>query len=268
MGLGKRVVFKAKFSDFLLWTGLIVIIVALIVQFTTILVGYAKMPPTVTNPHKLWIPPDGAWVGLWTLLSTFTIQSNLLLLFFFCFVLTNRFYENRCLFIHGRFGLAITTYITITGVVFFSVLFKPWLKSLDTSDPISITNFVNTFLLHLVTPLIMVLYYLLTAGKYYWEYKKQAYLWTPIISIYMFAYLGYALAKGNFVGMVPKGKTEIDYSFSYSFLNFHDGLPTFFIYIGVILALYLVLIVLFTFYNNLLYKKKNKSMVILRDNDV
>ncbi|WP_342276791.1 hypothetical protein [Spiroplasma endosymbiont of Nebria brevicollis] len=268
MGFNKNVGFKTKFSDFLLWTGLIVIIIDLIVQFTTILVGYTKIPPTVTNPHNLWIPPDGAWVGIWTLLSEFTIQSNLLLLFFFCFVLTNRFYENRCLFVHGRFSLAITTYTTITAIVFFGVLFEPLLKNLDTNNAISVTNFANTFLLDLITPVIMILYYLLTVGKYYWGYKKQAYLWTPIISIYMFVYLGYALAKGNFVGMLPNGKTEIDYSFPYSFLNFHESLSKFFIYISLILALYLVLIALFTLYNNLLYKRNNKSMALLRDTNI
>lgn len=269
MIIDKNMGFRAKFSDFLLWTGIIVTIVALIVQFIVVIIGYTKIPTTIINSNNLWIPPDGAWVSLWTSLSTFSIQSNILVLFFFSFVLINRFHEQRCLFVHGRFGLAITTYITITIIVFFSVLFWPMFKDLDTSDGISMINFINTFLLHLITPLIMLLYYLLTSGKYYWDYKKQAYLWTPIISLYMFTYLGYALVKGNFVGVLAKSKTEIVYSFPYSFLNFHDeSLLKFFLYVGAILLLYLVLIALFTLYNNLLYKKSNKSMVLLKNDNI
>lgn len=263
----KNMVFKTKFSDLLLWTGLITAIIGLIIQFTTLLIGYTKIPETVTNPKNL-LTPDGAWVGLWTALSTFTIQANILVFFFFCFVLTNRFHEKRYLFVHGRFSLAVTTYIFITMIVFFSVLFKPMLDKLDTNDAISMINFVNTFLLHLISPLIMILYYLSTAGKYYWGYKKQAYLWTPVLLVYMLVYLAYAILKGNFVGILLKDKNTIDYSFPYSFLNFHNSLPTFFKCVSAILVLYLVLIALLTLYNNLLYKKASKSRIVLNNNNI
>ncbi|WP_425380936.1 hypothetical protein [Spiroplasma endosymbiont of Polydrusus pterygomalis] len=264
MGIEKNIGFKSKFSDFLLWSGLIISIIALILAFAVILIEYKPIPPATLNPHDLWTP-DSAWVGIWTMISTFTIQSNFLVFLFFCFVLTNRFYENRAQFVFGRFSLAITVYISVTLIVFFAILFKPMLNELDPSDSISILNFINTFLLHLIVPVIVILYFMFSSGKYYWKFGKQTYLWIPIISIYMFVYLAYALLKGNFVGHLKRGAKEIDYSFPYPFLNFHKDLGTFFIYIAAILVLYIILMLLFTFYNNMLYKKNNKPITILKD---
>lgn len=264
MKIKKEIGFKTKFSDFLLWSGLIITIISLIVQFAVILIGYKPIPITTTNPYGLWTP-DSVWVGIWTAISTFTIQSNILVFFFFCFVLTNRFYENRAQFVFGRFALAITVYISVTFIVFFAVLFKPMLDKLEPSNSVDMISFVNTFLLHLLIPVILILYFMSTAGKYYWAYKKQTYLWMPIISIYMFGYLAYALVKGNFVGILLKGETKISHSFPYPFLNFHKNLSNLFIYVAAILILYLILMLLFTFYNNMLYKKNNKPMIILKD---
>lgn len=264
MGIEKNIGFKSKFSDFLLWFGLIISIIALIIQFAVVLLEYKPIPPTTPNPHNLWTP-DSAWVGIWTMVSTFTIQSNFLVFLFFCFVLTNRFYENYAQFVFGRFSLAITVYISVTLVVYFAVLFKPMIKDLDTSDSISMLNFINTFLLHLIVPVIVILYFMISSGKYYWKLSKQTYLWIPIISIYMFVYLAYALLKGNFVGFIRRGTTDIDYSFPYPFLDFHKNLGTFFIYIAAILVLYIILMLLFTLYNNMLYKKNNKPIAVLRD---
>lgn len=264
MGIEKNIGFKSKFSDFLLWSGLIISIIALIVTFAIILIEYKPIPQATSNPHNLWTP-DSAWVSIWTIISTFTIQSNFLVFLFFCFVLTNRFYENRAQFVFGRFSLAITVYISVTLVVFFAVLFKPMLKELNPNDNISILNFINTFLLHLIVPVIIILYFMFSSGKYYWKFSKQTYLWIPVISIYMFVYLAYALLKGNFVGQLKCGTKEIDYSFPYPFLNFHKDLGTFFIYIVAVLILYIILMLVFTLYNNMLYKKNNKAIVILKD---
>ncbi|WP_338959364.1 hypothetical protein [Spiroplasma endosymbiont of Tiphia femorata] len=264
MGIGKNIGFKSKFSDFLLWSGLIIAVIGLIMQFAIVLIEYKPITVGTPNPHNLWTP-DGPWVGIWTMISTFTIQSNFLVFLFFCFVLTNRFHDNRAQFVFGRFSLAITVYITVTLIVFFAVLFKPMINNLDSSNSISILNFINTFLLHLIVPVIVILYFMFSAGKYYWKLGKQTYLWIPIISIYMFVYLGYALAKGNFVGFLRKGTTEIDYSFPYPFLDFHKSLTTFFIYIFAILILYIILMLLFTLYKNILYKKNNKPIAALRD---
>lgn len=257
--IAKNIGFKSKFSDFLIWSGLIITIISLITQFAIVLINYHPIPAGVTNRHHLWTP-DSPWVAIWTALSTFTIQSNILVFFFFCFILTNRFYENYAQFVFGRFSLAITVYISVTLIVFFAVLFKPILNDLDTSNSISMLSFINTFLLHLIIPVIVILYFMFSSGKYYWAYGKQAYLWTPLLSIYMFLYLGYALCKGNFVGILVKDKPEISYSFPYPFLNFHQNLGNFFIYISAILVLYLILMLLFTAYNNMLYKKNHKSL--------
>lgn len=264
MDIEKNIGFKSKFSDFLLWSGLIISVIALIVQFAVALIEYKPIPATTPNPHNLWAP-DAVWVGIWTMISTFTIQSNFLVFLFLCFVLTNRFYENHAQFVFGRFSLAITVYISVTLVVFFAVLFKPMIKKLDTSDISSMLNFINTFLLHLIVPVIIILYFIFSSGKYYWKFGKQTYLWIPVISIYMFVYLAYALLKGNFVGFLKRGATEIDYSFPYPFLDFHKNLGTFFIYIVAILVLYIILMLLFTLYNNMLYKKNNKPIAVLRN---
>lgn len=258
MSLGKTIGFKRKIADILLWTGIITSLIALIIKFSTALISYQPILNTTQNPHDLWIS-HSAWAGIWTAISTFTIQSNILVFLFFCFVLTNRFYENHCTFVHGRFALAVTTYITITAIVFFTLLFKPIIDDLDTTNSIKMINFINTFLLHLIVPIIMILYFIITAGKSYWGYKKQAYLWMPFISIYMFVYLGFVLIKGNFVGVFIKDKNIIDYSFPYHFLNFHQSLSTFLLSVGAILLLYIVIIALFTCYNNIRYNKINKS---------
>lgn len=264
MSIGRNIGFKSKFSDFLLWTGLIITIIALITQLAIVLINYKPIPATTTNPHNLWTP-DSPWVGIWTMFSTFTIQSNFLVFLFFCFILTNRFYDNYAKFVFGRFSLAITVYISVTLVVFFAILFKPMINELDTNNSISMLNFINTFLLHLIIPVIIILYFMFTSGKYYWKFGQQTYLWIPVISIYMFVYLGYALLKGNYVGWLKHGATEIDYSFPYPFLNFHKNLGTFFIYIGAIIVLYIILMLLFTLYNNMLYKKNNKPIAALKD---
>ena len=264
MRIMKNIGFKSKFSDFLLWSGLIFTVIALITQCAIVLIEYKSIPVGTPNPHNLWTP-DGAWVGIWTMISTFTIQSNFLIFLFFCFVLTNRFHENHAQFVFGRFSLAITVYITVTLIVFFAVLLKPMINNLDSSNNISMLKFINTFLLHLIVPIIVILYFMFSSGKYYWKFGKQTYFWIPIISIYMFVYLGYALTKGNFVGFLRKETTEIDYSFPYPFLNYHKSLTTFFIYIFAILILYIILMLIFTLYNNILYKKNNKPIASLRD---
>lgn len=264
MGIGKNIGFKSKFCDFLLWFGLIITIIALIAQFAIVLMKYKPIATGTPNPHNLWTP-DAPWVGIWTMFSTFTIQSNFLVFFFFCFILTNRFYDNRAPFVFGRFSLAITVYITVTLIVFFAILFKPMIKNLNPHDSISMLNFINTFLLHLIVPITVILYFMFSSGKYYWKFGKQVYLWIPVISIYMFVYLAYALLKGNFVGFIRDGTNEINYSFPYPFLDFHKSLGTFFIYVSAIIVLYIILMLVFSLYNNMLYKKNNKSVAALTD---
>lgn len=214
--------------------------------------------PVVTNPHNLWYP-SGFGANLWNSLSTFTIQTNLMVLIFFILALVNYFKKNRIPTINlGRFKFSVTIYITITFVIFWSSLFKNTINNTDFHDSVALLSFVNTFLLHLFTPLAMIGYYLLTSGFVKWAIKPSAIKTLPIAISYLFIYLAYALIKGTFVGQVVNN--EVKYSYPYFFLNIKENIGNFFIYFAIILVLFLVLFLIYYYYNNYQYKYKQRKL--------
>lgn len=238
--------------------GIIVISTALTITIVNAALK-ASTPTIVKNPHHLWYP-TGFWAHIWSSLSTFTIQTNILVLIFFSLALINYFKKNKFQTInHGRFKFTVTIYITITFIIFWVSLFKILIATTDFSNSIDLMNFVNTFLLHLFTPTIMVIFYFITSGTIKWAIKPTLTKTLPIAISYLFVYLTYILIKGTFVGQIVN-KNEIDYSYPYFFLNVKESLGTFFMYLGIILALFLVLFAIYYFYNNWRYQRNYKKI--------
>jgi len=258
----KKFGLRKSLADFLLWSGIIIGVIALVTNFFVAIFSF-KLTNGLPNPNNLWIP-NTAWYGLWLTVSDFSLQANLILFFFFCMVLVNRFNSNRARLVNGPFSMAVTIYMTITCVIFFTVLFKDEVKNLNTKDPTNVIMFANTFLLHLVLPIIIIYYYLLTAGKTFWKFKTMAIIHGPIIMSYMLVYLAYALLKGTFVGQIKN--QIITYSYPYDFLNFKNNLGEFFIFFFIISFCVIGLIGLYTFYNNCRYKIR-RPVILTAIND-
>lgn len=235
---------------------IIVTLAALIIQFISSVVESVEITTAIANPHDLWVA-RGPWGRIWNSLSTFTIQSNILVLVFFIMVLNNYLMRTKNKWANSYFSLAVTVYITITMIIFWVALFKPLLEVTNFQTTFGVLNFINTFLLHLITPTLAIAYYLLTTGNNKWTAKTTLRRGLPATISYMFAYLAYALIKGSFVGQVKTvgGNTFIDYSYPYFFLNIKTNLGTFFLYFFIILILFFLLFVIYYFYNNWKYQK-------------
>ncbi len=243
----------------LIWLGIVIVSIALIITIVNAALK-ASSEPIVQNPHHLWYP-TGFWANIWNSLSTFTIQSNILVLVFFVLVIINHFKKNKFPTInYGRFKFTVTIYITITFVIFWVSLFKILITTTDFSNPIDFMNFVNTFLLHLFTPTIMIIFYFVTSGIKKWAIKPTLTKTLPISISYLFIYLTYILIKGTFVGQIVN-KNEIDYSYPYFFLNVKASLGTFFMYLGIILGLFLALFAIYYYYNNWKYQRNHKKII-------
>lgn len=239
----------------LIYSAISITSIALIIQFTSASFITNSIKNPINNPYNLWTPV-GAWANIWNSISTFTIQSNILVLIFFILVLIN-YITAKIKWINGYSHLAVTVYITITMIIFWVALFKPMLKTTNFESTFGIINFINTFLLHLISPIITITYYLLSAGQKKWSLKKSSIKAFPLSLSYMFIYLSYALIKGSFVGQIKfqDGSWFSDYSYPYFFLNIKTNLTSFFLYFFIILFLFLLLFTFYYAYNNWKYYK-------------
>lgn len=240
----------------LIFSVIIITLAALIIQFISSIVESVKITSTIANPHDLWVAA-GPWGRIWNSLSTFTIQSNILVLVFFTMVLNNYLMRTKNKWANSYFSLAVTVYINITMIIFWVALFKPLLEVTNFQTTFGVLNFINTFLLHLITPVLSIAYYFLTTGNNKWTAKTTLRKGLPVTISYMFAYLGYALIKGSFVGQIKTigNNLVVDYSYPYFFLNIKANLGAFFLYFIIILSLFLLLFVTYYFYNNWKYQK-------------
>lgn len=246
----------------LIYLAIIVTLMGLIIQFISSVVESIELNSVIENPHNLWVPL-GPWGRIWNSLSTFTIQSNILVLLFFVLVLANYLTRTKLKWLNSYFSLAVTIYITITMIIFWVALFKPLLETTNFQTTFGMLNFVNTFFLHLITPIIAITFYFLTTGNQKWAFKITFSKYLLASISYMFIYLAYALIKGTLVGQIKiKGdNTFVDYSYPYFFLNIKANLSSFFIYFFIILFLFLVLFVLYYFYNNWKYQKTHGQKI-------
>ncbi|MGL5268889.1 MAG: hypothetical protein ACRC8P_03960 [Spiroplasma sp.] len=232
-------------------------LVALITEFISSVLDTTTITGIIKNDHNLWAPM-GPWAKIWETLSSFTTQSNILVLIFFSLILVNHLSKTKIKWINNNFSLAITIYISITLIIFWTTLFKPMLETTNFQSTFGLINFINTFLLHLFTPIITIIFYLLTAGDKKLLIKPTSTKVLPIIISYMFIYLAYVLIKGTFVGEIKMkaGNAFIDYSYPYFFLNIKTNLNSFFIYFFIILFLFFLLFAIYYTYNNWKYQKE------------
>ncbi|MDQ7982637.1 MAG: hypothetical protein REH79_00250 [Spiroplasma sp.] len=248
---------KKSLITHLIWSGIIITSIGLIITVIDAAINIPHSEIGIPNPHNLWYP-TGFWANIWNSLSTFTVQSNILVLVFFILALINRLTKTKLQFVNGWFKFAVTIYISITLIIFWAALFQPLITNTDFSKSLDVLNFLNTFLLHLFTPVIMIIFFFITSGTTKWAIKSTLTKALPIIISYMFIYLFYALIKGEFVGLLKnkKGFLFVDYSFPYFFLNVKEKLGTFFLYFFIILILFIGLFAVYYFYNNWRYDRK------------
>jgi len=115
--------------------------------------------------------------------SYFTIQSNLLVVIWFTLAVFNNQLVYQPLI---RSGLLV--YITVTMIVFFSLLFNSSVG----------LNFVTSYVLHLIMPLAYVVDWLIDRPNKKLK-LKTALLWL----IYPIIYCVYTLVRGRVVGWYP-----------------------------------------------------------------
>lgn len=248
---------------------IIITTIALITQLTIVSSNNTILNDNISNPNHLWLP-TGSWANIWHSLSTFTLQTNIFVLFFFILILINYLKKRKSKWINSYLQLAVTIYISITVIIFWLALFKPMLYTINFQKTSHIIKFINTFLLHLITPLLTIIFFLLTSGNKKWKIAPTSIKALPLAISYMFIYLTYILIKGTFVGQINHTKTNIfiDYSYPYFFLNIKSNLNYFFLYLFFILILFILLFAIYYIYNNWKYQKnygekiKNKKELL------
>lgn len=165
--INHRIAFYVSFS------ALIMVFLFLVIDLTTAI--YFPMPEFVTLTL-------GERVSNYY--SYFTTQSNYMVAFYFALYMYNSYFKRALPSFQVR--LAVTVYITITMLVFWSAIFTQF------QDPkqYNVYNWFNTIILHFIMPVAMISNFVITCGQNLYDIKKwhHNYLW--IIAIYP---LGYAL---------------------------------------------------------------------------
>ncbi|WP_425379636.1 hypothetical protein [Spiroplasma endosymbiont of Stenodema calcarata] len=143
--------------------------------------------------------------------SFFTTQTNYIVaLYFFLYLFESKFKNTKP---HYIIQLAVTTYITITMLVFWVGI----VGQKDQARQYHLYNWVATIILHLIMPITMITSYVLTAGDHYYHYENhhKKYLW--LIMLYMLLYLVIILFRGTYRHFDGKAPATL---FPYFFLNY------------------------------------------------
>ncbi|ASP27909.1 hypothetical protein SCORR_v1c01340 [Spiroplasma corruscae] len=122
--------------------------------------------------------------------SYFTTQSNYIVVCYLVIaILIKQIYNTRL-----NFGaeLAVTVYITLTMIVF-------WVGIVGSSEQSSTTipNWISTVILHLIIPIIMIYYFVISCGDIYFSNKKHLKFNFPITCAYPMLYLLFILIRGK-----------------------------------------------------------------------
>ncbi|WP_425379550.1 hypothetical protein [Spiroplasma endosymbiont of Stenodema calcarata] len=144
--------------------------------------------------------------------SYFTTQSNYLVFMYFIFYLFQKKFKNTKPDFIIR--IMVTVYITMTMIVFWTGLFVQG----DLMKNMSVYEWISTFILHTIMPLVMILSYIMTAGDIFYKFEShhKANYW--LICLYPFLYLLCILVRG-YIRHVDKQPS--DTLFPYFFLNFY-----------------------------------------------
>lgn len=124
--------------------------------------------------------------------SFFTTQSNYLVAIYFAMLLYYSHFKRMLPIFQVR--LAVTVYITITMIVFWVGLFN----QVQHIDEYKVYNWINTMILHLVMPVLMIINFVTTSGKERMNIKiwHHNYLW--LIAVYPAVYSIVILIRGHF----------------------------------------------------------------------
>ncbi len=142
----------------------------------------------------------------------FTTQSNMIVCcYFFIYLFDKKFRMYR---FHWIIRLAVTTYIMMTAIVFWIGL----VTSTNLVHQYDAYSWVSTFILHCIVPILMLITYIFTTGKYYYDFKRHHYYVLWVISLYPWIYLFVVLLRGYV--LKADGSPESTW-FPYYFLNYY-----------------------------------------------
>ncbi|WP_424526187.1 hypothetical protein [Spiroplasma endosymbiont of Glossina fuscipes fuscipes] len=190
--------------------------------------------------------------------SFFTTQTNYIVaLYFFLYLFESKFKNTKP---HYIIQLAVTTYITITMLVFWIGI----VGQKDQAHQYRPYHWVATIILHLVMPVTMITSYVLTTGDHYYYYEDHHKKWLWLIMLYMVLYLTIILFRGTYRHLDGKDPNTL---FPYFFLNYFQ--PGGDIMVATALVVICVVAVslqyFYIFINNLLYFRyyRNKNVKIV-----
>lgn len=145
--------------------------------------------------------------------SFFTTQSNYLVATYFAYRLYTLYFNKKRPSFAIR--LAVTVYITITMLVFWAGIFSQ-AQDIHKYTPYT---WINTTILHLIMPIIMIANFIITSGQELILIKKwhHNYLW--VIALYPIIYSIIILIRGHLRFL--DGKPE-DTWYPYYFFNFYQ----------------------------------------------
>lgn len=216
---------------------------------------------TLTDAEKA-SAPNWEWYiqdkGDYTLnfLSYFTIQTNIFVALWF--VLSAIFHNKEGKKSSKWFGpyvaLGVTTFITITGVIYNTMLLPTQLGR---------TGFhfwYTTVVEHMVSPIVMIVYFLAFMNK-----EKGSVLETKgflkeklwLFYLYPIIWLVVMLIRGEFRYQAGKA-----YAYQYFFINVHEtsyGLPGWAWLIIAFVIIVLIIVGFTSLYNSLIYKQQGKT---------
>lgn len=223
---------------------LIIILVGFLVTDLVFTISYPKLsgsPNIVSATERLSI-----------YFSYFTTQTNYLVVFYLFFTLLVERIDKKFK-INLNLLLAITVYITVTMFVFWTGLIGDILETgMKNYGSISYA-WINTIILHLIVPILMITYFVLISGKNRISYLTYYKLYIWLILVYPVLYLTAVMIRGDlryYQGYHPAT------CFPYFFLNYHqNGTLVFGLAIFLILVFILLLIHLYIWVNNSRYKK-------------
>lgn len=190
-------------------------------------------------------------------LSFFTIQTNILVALWFVFgtIFHNREGKSDSRWFGHCMTLGITTFITITGIIFNTMLLPAMYKDIH-----GFYGWFTNVIEHMVCPLVAIIYFVFFMNrnktailatkpfwkKYLWRYYVYPIIWAIIM-----------LIRGEF--RYNAGKA---WDYQYFFLNVHKtsfGIPGVIWLLIVIVFISIIIFAVSTLFNIITYRQVNKN---------
>ncbi|WHQ36848.1 hypothetical protein [Spiroplasma sp. SV19] len=190
----------------------------------------------------------------------FTTQTNYIVaMYFFAYLFEGKFANCKPSYL---IKLAVTTYITVTMLVFWLGIFT----NTQDSNQYDAFSWASTIVLHLVIPVSMIISYILTSGNFKYDIKKHYKLALWLILIYPVSYFIIILIRGALRHLDHRPANTW---YPYFFLNVYQEwgwLILIFAFVC-ILSLFIGLQYLYIFLNNKLYHKYHGETLNKRVNE-